>query len=74
MLVVCRINIVCLCFKAGVHYCEVLIRKRNVYDNVGLFLIYKLNKLRNAVCVYLCGRYLSLCTLFLYLLFQRIAL
>ena len=74
MLVVCSIDIVCLCFKAGVHYCKVLIRKRNVYDNVGLFLIYKLNKLRNAVCVYLCSRYLSLCTLFLYLLFQRIAL
>ena len=74
VLVVCRIDIVCLCFKTSVHYCKILIRKRNIYYNIGLFLVYKCDEFGNIVCVNLCSCYLCLCALFLDLLFQRVAL
>ena len=60
-LVICGVDIINLCFKAGVHNCEILIRKRKVQYSLRLVIVYELYKLVLVICVNLSGCYNSLC-------------
>ncbi len=54
-LIVCGIHIVYSAFKAGVHYCKVLIGQSHVYAYFGLIVPHKSGKLAYTVGVYFCG-------------------
>ena len=52
-LIVCGVNIVSLCSKAGVHYREILIGECEIEHNIGLVALNECDKLVNVVGIYL---------------------
>ena len=59
--IICCIKIVRFGFKTSVHYSKILIGESDIYYYIRLLLIYKLYKLRNAVCIDLSCSYFCRC-------------